>query len=127
MGVVFSAVQRPLNRTVALKVLDPRFTNDPEFIARFTREGEVLARMNSPHVIQVFDHGRIGDCLYLAMQQVTGGDLAEYLQRNGPLPPSLAADLAAQVASALADAHALGIIHRDIKPSNCLLYTSRCV
>ena len=121
MGVVFSAVQRPLNRTVALKVLDPRFTNDPEFIARFTREGEVLARMNSPHVIQVFDHGRIGDCLYLAMQQVTGGDLAEYLQRNGPLPPSLAADLAAQVASALADAHALGIIHRDIKPSNILL------
>lgn len=121
MGVVFSAVQQPLNRPVALKVLDPRFTNDPEFIARFTREGEVLARMNSPHVIQVFEHGRVGDCLYLAMQQVTGGDLADYLQRNGPLPPALAADLAAQVASALADAHAQGIIHRDIKPSNILL------
>lgn len=124
MGVVFSAIQQPLNRPVALKVLDPRFTNDPEFVARFTREGELLARMNSPHVIQVYDHGRIGDCLYLAMQHVPGGDLAEYLRRRGPLPPALAADLAAQVASALADAHALGIIHRDIKPSNVLLATT---
>ncbi len=121
MGVVFSAQQKPLDRAVALKVLDPRFTTDPDFVARFAREGELLAKMNSPHVIQVFDHGRIGDCLYLAMQQVSGGDLAEFLREHGPIQPALAADLAAQVASALADAHANGIIHRDVKPSNVLL------
>ncbi len=121
MGVVFSAQQQPLNRAVALKVLDPKFTTDPAFVARFTREGELLAKMNSPHVIQVYDHGRVGDCLYLAMQQVSGGDLAQFLHEHGPLPPALAADLTGQVASALADAHASGIIHRDIKPSNVLL------
>ena len=124
MGVVFSARQQPLNRPVALKVLDPRFTDDPGFVARFTREGELLATMNSPHVIQVFEHGHVGDCLYLAMQHVAGGDLAHYLRKNGPLSQALAADLTAQVASALADAHAVGIIHRDIKPSNVLLATT---
>lgn len=121
MGVVFSAQQQPLNRAVALKVLDPRFSSDPSFVLRFTREGELLAQMDSPHVIQVYDHGRVGDCLYLAMQQVGGGDLAGFLRDNGPLTPGLAADITGQVASALADAHARGIIHRDIKPSNVLL------
>lgn len=121
MGVVFSAVQRPFNRPVALKVLDPRFSHDESFVARFIREGEVLAAVNSPHIIQVFDHGRIGDCLYLAMQHVGGGDLSAHLRQHGPLTPALAADLTAQVASALADAHRLGVIHRDIKPSNVLL------
>lgn len=121
MGVVFSAQQQPLNRPVALKVLDPRFTTDPSFAARFAREGELLATMNSPHVIQVYDHGRVGDCLYLAMQQVSGGDLSQFLDEHGPLTPALAADLTGQIASALADAHARGVIHRDIKPSNVLL------
>lgn len=121
MGVVFAAQQQQPNRTVALKVLDPKFTSDPSFVARFTREAEILSTLNSPHVIQVYDHGRVGDCLYLAMQPVTGGDLAQYLQEHGPIPLALAAGLTAQVASALADAHAGGIIHRDIKPSNVLL------
>lgn len=121
MGVVFSAQQQPLNRRVALKVLDPRFSNDPSFVTRFAHEGDLLAQLNSPHVIQIFDHGQIGDCLYLAMQHVAGGDLADYLSQHGSLAPALAADLTAQVASALADTHKLGIIHRDIKPSNVLL------
>lgn len=124
MGMVFSAIQSPMNRAVALKVLDPRLTSDLDFVARFQREADLLARMNSPHVVQVYDHGQVGECLYLAMQQVSGGDLAEYLARNGPLPPPQAADLAAQIGSALADAHALGIVHRDIKPSNILLATT---
>jgi len=121
MGVVFAAEQHPLNRTVALKVLDPKFSGDPSFAARFSREAEVLAQMDSPHIVQVFDHGTLDGCLYLAMQWVSGGDLAEYLHHTGPLPVALAADIGAQIASALADAHAHGIIHRDIKPSNILL------
>lgn len=121
MGVVFAAEQHPLNRTVALKVLDPKYSGDPSFAARFSREAEVLAQMDSPHIVQVFDHGTVDGCLYLAMQWVSGGDLAEYLRHTGPLPIALAADIGAQIASALADAHAQGIIHRDIKPSNILL------
>lgn len=121
MGMVFNAVQLPLNRPIALKVLNPQLTTDVEFIARFEREAEVLARMNSPHVVQVYEHGRVGECLYLAMQHIAGGDLSRYLRRSGPLPLATALDLTGQIAAALADAHALGVIHRDIKPSNVLL------
>lgn len=124
MGVVFAAVDERLNRSVALKVLDPAYSADASFVKRFGQEGEVLARMNSPHVIQIFGHGQVDGCLYLAMQYVAGGDLASYLKGRGVLPLDIAASLAAQVASALADAHALGIVHRDIKPSNVLLTTT---
>lgn len=121
MGVVFAALQHPLNRLVALKVLDPKLSTDPGFVQRFTHEAELLARLNSPHVIQIHDHGQVGDCLYLAMQHVPGGDLATYVAEHGPLPPGLAAELTTQVASALVDVHQLGIVHRDVKPSNVLV------
>ena len=121
MGIVFAALQLGLNRPVALKVLDPKFADDPEFATRFAREAGTLASMDSPHVIQVFDHGTVDGCLYLATQWVAGGDLAAYLTQHGPLPSPLAIDLTAQIASALADAHAGGVIHRDVKPSNVLL------
>lgn len=124
MGVVFSARQTPLNRMVALKVLDPKFAHDPEFAVRFSREAEILASMDSPHVIQVFDHGTVNGCLFLATQWVPGGDLADYVHRNGPLPLTLAINVTIQIASALADAHARGVIHRDVKPSNVLLATT---
>lgn len=124
MGMVFAAKQPPLNRMVALKVLDPKFAHDPEFSVRFAREAEILASMDSPHVIQVLDHGNVDGCLFLATQWVSGGDLAAYLTRNGPLSPALAINLTIQVASALADAHSRGVIHRDVKPSNVLLATT---
>jgi len=124
MGVVFAAQQSPLNRTVALKVLNPRLANDADFAARFQREAALLMQADSPHVIKVLDHGRVGECLYLAMQWVAGGDLASYLKQHGQLPIHLAAELSAQVGSALADAHACGVIHRDVKPSNVLLATT---
>ena len=124
MGVVFRATQLSLNRPVALKVLDPRLASDAEFTRRFTHEATILAGMSSPHVVQVYGHGQVGDCLYLAMQFVSGGDLSQYLGRSGPLPVPLALDLTSQTLAALVDAHARGVVHRDVKPSNILLTTS---
>lgn len=124
MGVVFLATQLSLNRPVALKVLDPRLAGDADFTQRFEREAAILARMSSPHIIQVYEHGRVDNCLFLATQYVTGGDLSDRVSLQGPLPVPLALELTAQILAALADAHAAGVIHRDVKPSNILLTTS---
>lgn len=121
MGIVYRATQLTLNRPVALKVLDPRFTADATFTARFTREAGVLASLDSPHVVQIFDHGVADGHLYLAMQYVDGGDVGELVARAGPLTPSTALQVYSHVLGALGDAHARGIVHRDVKPSNVLL------
>ncbi|WP_340537123.1 serine/threonine-protein kinase [Nocardioides sp. GXZ039] len=121
MGVVFAAEQRGLGRTVALKVLSPEFAEQSDYRARFSREATVLARLDSPHVIQVFDHGEHDGCLFIATQFVGGGDLSHAIRSSGPLPAARAARIAEQVAWALHDSHAAGVIHRDLKPSNVLL------
>lgn len=121
MGVVFAAQQRRLDRTVALKVLAPQFAEHAEYRERFVREATVLARLDSPHVISIFDHGQQDGCLYIAMQYIRGGDLGQALRRYGAAPPAQALTIVGQLASALADAHAAGIVHRDLKPENVLL------
>lgn len=121
MGIVYRATQLALNRPVALKILDPRFAVDASFGARFSREATILASLDSPHVIQVFDHGASDERLWLAMQYVAGGDLGQLISRTGPLPPTTALQIYGQVLGALSDAHARGIVHRDVKPSNVLL------
>lgn len=121
MGVVFEAVEEGLGRRVALKVLAVQLAGEPEFRARFVREATVLARSDSPHIIQVYSHGEQDGCLYLATQFVPGGDLAARVAAEGVPDPDVALDITAQVASALADAHAVGVIHRDVKPHNVLL------
>ncbi len=119
MGVVYRAWQSRMNRPVALKVLPQAVVQDPAYRARFGREAAALAQLDSPHVIQIYDHGEIHGNLYLAMQLVQGPDLGRLLG-GGPLLPRRALRITDQVACALGDGHAVGVVHRDVKPSNVL-------
>lgn len=124
MGVVFAATQMRLNRLVALKVLPPELAHDPGYRSRFLRECGALIRLDSPHIVTVYDAGEIDGNLYLSMQLVSGHDLGVLLQ-SGPLPEARALGIAAQVAQALDDSHHVGVLHRDVKPNNVLLRTGR--
>jgi serine/threonine protein kinase len=121
MGTVYRAVQRSLEKTVAVKVLKPRVGPDPDSIDRFVAEAKAVARMRHPNIVGIQGLGRLPDGSYfLVMDLVEGGDLARRL-RAGPLSVSEAAMIVAQVADALEHAHRRGIVHRDLKPSNVLI------
>lgn len=121
MGVVFGATDRVLGRRVALKVVSASLADSQEFLQRFAREASLLAKLDSPHVVNIYDYGEQGGCPFLVTQYVAGGDLGALLRTRGPMPPQLAAAVCAQVAEALADTHRVGVVHRDVKPSNVLL------
>lgn len=126
MGVVLEAHDETLGRRVALKVVAARLGGTDEFRRRFEREASLLARLDSPHVIAIYDYGSNDDgshqdVPYIATQYVAGGDLESYLATHGPLAPAAALRLCAQIAEALDDAHRVGVVHRDVKPTNVLL------
>ncbi len=121
MGVVLEAHDEALDRQVALKVIAPHLAEDADFRARFTREAQALASLDSEHVVHVYAHGDADGRLYLATQLVPDGDLDRMIGEYGAPPVRVALDLVAQVADGLADAHAAGLVHRDIKPANVLL------
>ena len=116
MGEVYHARDTRLHRDVALKVLPEGFASDKDRVARFEREARTLASLNHPNIAQIYDVGSSGT-LYLAMELVSGEDLAERLRR-GPQPVPEALTVALQIALALEAAHDLGIVHRDLKPAN---------
>ena len=121
MGVVFEARDENLERPVALKVIAPELAEDAEFRARFTREAQAQALLDSRHVVQVYAHGEDEGRLWIATQLVPDGDLRSMLSSYGAPSVPVAIDLIEQVADGLADAHAAGLVHRDIKPANVLL------
>lgn len=121
MGTVYVARDLRLDRRVALKVMLAAEAGSEAFVARFHRETAVLARLDSPHVVAIFDHGEHRGLPYLVTQYAAGGDLGRLLARRGPMPPALAARVCAQVADGLVAAHEVGIVHRDVKPANVLL------
>ena len=113
MGEVYRARDTKLNRDVALKVLPDLFANDPDRLARFTREAQTLAALNHPNIAQIYGI----ESQALVMELVEGEDLSAHIAR-GPLALSDALPIARQIAEALEAAHEQGIIHRDLKPAN---------
>src|SRR5262245_28891158 len=117
MATVYKARQPSMDRDVAIKVIGSQLTGDPNFVNRFEREGRVIAKLQHPHILPVYDFGREENLLFLVMRLVEGGSLDQRL-RQGPLPLNLTAQMFNQIASALSYAHDRGIIHRDLKPNN---------
>ncbi len=120
MGEVYRGRDSRLGREVALKVLPEAFARDAERLARFEREGKLLATLNHPNVAVIYGVERDGDRLCLALELIAGESLAERL-RHGALQADEAYDIAAHVASALEAAHDAGVIHRDLKPGNVMV------
>lgn len=122
MGAVFKAQQESLGRAVALKVMLPGRDADPQFASRFQREARVVASLNHPHVVQVYDTGRGDDgMLYLLMEFVDGRSLAQVIRDQGPLPIPVVLAIMREAAEGLAAAHAKALVHRDIKPDNLMI------
>ena len=117
MGEVYRASDTKLDRDVALKVLPDAFTRDPDRLARFKREAQVLASLNHPHIGAIYGFEDSGDIHALVLELVEGDTLADRIAR-GPIPLYDALPIARQIAEALEAAHEQGIIHRDLKPSN---------
>jgi serine/threonine protein kinase len=117
MGEVYSARDTKLNRLVAIKVLLPAVASDPDRLARFSREAQLLASLNHPHIAQIYGFETAGGVNALVMELVDGPTLADRIA-HGSIPIAEALVIATQIAEALAAAHAQGIIHRDLKPAN---------
>ncbi|HXG46310.1 MAG TPA: serine/threonine-protein kinase [Methylomirabilota bacterium] len=120
MGFVFKARQPHLDRFVALKLLPDKLAKDAQFAERFNREGRVLAKLNHPNIVSVFDFGQTGGFYYLLMEYVDGVNLRQAM-RAGRFSPAEALSIVPKVCEALQYAHEQGILHRDIKPENILL------
>lgn len=120
-GRVYRVRDLHLERVVALKVLDPAMTQDPAGVERFRREAQLAARLRHPHVVDIYDIGGRYGLLWYTMELVEGPNLAQLVERDGPLPRQRVVRLLRESLSALAEAHRLGMVHRDIKPENILM------
>ncbi|MFC9895494.1 Stk1 family PASTA domain-containing Ser/Thr kinase [Nocardia sp. NPDC127579] len=121
MSMVFRGMDTRLDRPVAIKVMDPKFAGDPQFLSRFEFEARAVAKLKHPSLVAVYDQGVDGDYPFLIMELVEGGTLRELLRERGPMPPHAVRAVAEPVLEAIGVAHAAGLVHRDIKPENVLI------
>jgi cytochrome c peroxidase len=126
MGVVFAATQEPLMRSVVVKLIRASSSSSPTGgeVARFVKEAEMLARFAHPHIVQLYDQGEHNGEVFLVMEHLSGRTLSARIE-EGPLPWRFALTRMRQVALALAEAHAHGVVHRDLKPNNVFLVEHR--
>ena len=125
MARVYRAVDVRLKRYVVVKVIDPSFHKDPDYIMRFEREAQAIARLDHPNIVRLYRFDQQDDWLYMAMQHIQGADLGTVLSGYRAdkefIEPEDASRIVAEVCSALDYAHQKGVIHRDVKPANILL------
>ena len=121
MSTVYRARQTSMNRDVAIKILPTAFMHDTTFLDRFYREVDIIARLQHPHILPVYDFGQFQEMPYIVMAYMSGGTLTDKVKRQGPLTLPEVSRVIKEIADALDYAHSKGIIHRDFKPSNVLL------
>jgi serine/threonine protein kinase len=126
MGEIYKAEDTRLKRIVAVKVLSPRLSAEPERRKRFFQEARAASALNHPNIITLYDIISEGDTQCIVMEYVAGKTLRDLIPRHG-LPAAQALKYATQMAGALAAAHTAGIIHRDLKPANVMVTTSGLV
>jgi serine/threonine-protein kinase len=124
MGVVYKCRQMPLDRMVAIKMLNQQMAKDPNWVKRFNQEAKACSLLQHPNTIRMFDFGQTQDGrLFMAMEFLDGVSLRQAIQTTAPMPPGRVLRILAQCCASLAEAHGYGIIHRDIKPDNVFLLT----
>jgi len=119
-GVVYRATQSTVEREVAIKIILPKFADRPEFIRRFEAEAQLVARLEHPHIVPLYDYWREPGVAYLIMRMLRGGSLEDHLN-NGPMALETVLPIMEQICAGLHASHRAGVIHRDIKPANILL------
>ena len=127
MGMVLKARHKRMDRIVALKILSPTVTQNPESARRFQREVKAAARLEHPNVVTAYDADEVNATHFLVMQYVDGTDLSVLIKEQGPLSVEKAVGCVLQAACGLQYAHSQGVVHRDIKPANLLLDSSGTV
>lgn len=121
MAIIFKGRDNFLNRLVSIKVLRPEFTCDEDFVQRFRREAQAVARLSHPNIVSIYDVGREDETHYLVMEYIEGDNLKNLIRSQGALEPERAAEIALQISEALQHAHENNIVHRDVKPQNILI------
>ncbi|GAA1105225.1 Stk1 family PASTA domain-containing Ser/Thr kinase [Tsukamurella strandjordii] len=124
MSTVYMGLDLRLDRPIAIKVMDPKYAEDAQFVSRFEFEARAVAKLKDPGLVAVYDQGVDGDLAFLVMELVTGGTLRELLNERGPMPPHAVAAVMEPVLTALGTAHRAGLVHRDVKPENVLISDS---
>ena len=122
MGTVHRAVQLPMGREVAIKLLHPELVRNPEMVARFEREALAASTVDHPNAITIYDSGRTDDGqVYIAMEYLQGESLSKLISQQRSIPPTRAIELWVPVVKAMIVAHRKGVVHRDIKPDNIFI------
>src|SRR3954469_11016704 len=121
MSSVYRAHDRLLDRKVALKVLHEQYTQDADYVERFRHEARSVASLSHPNIVTVIDRGEHEGRQFIVFEYVDGDNLKEVVDREGPPPVERVLTVGIKIATALAFAHANGLVHRDVKPKNVLL------